>query len=698
MTKFERTDKKSRHLGEITIAKPHGDVRVSTPLLYPVVNLMTGTTANGGGVWGYVCDVLLQSLSSAHPYWSQLYSNAPFITEALHFLDYKVGPQSLKTRWLGQPLRSRYASETRSNHRTSARGAVNHTSAMFVDSGGFRLLRLPSLVLDKYGLLLEGNEAEAVFLLQQRYGADIVASLDYPFLPTISPAEAQERVDRSLVSAMTTIRLARSEARTGFDPFVYAACHGLTPDMMTRNVSSLFGQTQELGHDVQRMGVAIGSLVPLRRSHKLEVLVSLVHAAVTSIPQNGQGYAVSPTHAFGVSGDLIPILVYLGVDSFDSSTYLQQAQGRRYWHPSKRKYVHLTDLSDHKGGLASLCPCPVCQTLCPNDLIAPLVLNEPPRCSDDGSHEYKSSWYAKLALHNLYHEQVQVASVRNAIRQTAFAEFLVDHAVHHPRTQLALTTAARLSNDCQLLSALQKVSTCSYYNLALLPVEEVGQVNARTVTYRYTPASFNICAPAVVERSSLSTLLAQYEPRAECELALILPCSLVKPYGDSVSQRTTLRTLSAAVGADVMSRIHKITLSGLYGPVPIEFETEEEVLRYDFLLSKKDKPSIAENAERVATYLKRWMGRGRYRRGAVAYVPYGAYRDAASKAQTLSPGLVLTPMVNVLKTSRKQDQLAELIEAVRQCFPDFRTDIVTGVEVPDCHQTMWQRTFDHSQA
>ena len=142
MTSFNRTDNNSRHFGKITISTGQAELVVSTPLLYPVVNLITGTTANGGGVWGYVCDVVLQSLSSSHPYWSHLYSNTPFITEALHFLDYDVTPQSLETRWLSQPLRDRYASGTRSNHRTLARGPVRHTSAMFVDSGGFNH-RLP---------------------------------------------------------------------------------------------------------------------------------------------------------------------------------------------------------------------------------------------------------------------------------------------------------------------------------------------------------------------------------------------------------------------------------------------------------------------------------------------------------------------------------------------------------------------------
>ena len=694
MTSFNRTDNNSRHFGKITISTGQAELVVSTPLLYPVVNLITGTTANGGGVWGYVCDVVLQSLSSSHPYWSHLYSNTPFITEALHFLDYDVTPQSLETRWLSQPLRDRYASGTRSNHRTLARGPVRHTSAMFVDSGGFRLLRLPSLVLHKYGLLLEGHEAEGVFSLQQRYGADIIASLDYPFLPTISPGEAQDRADRSLTNAIDMMRLARSVASTGFNPFVYAACHGLTPEMMSQTVASLFGQCLELGYDVRRLGVAVGSLVPLRSSNKLEVLVALVHAAVEAVPRDALGFPLSPIHTFGLSGDLVPVLVYLGVDSFDSSTFLQQAQIRRYWHPTKRKYVHLRDLSDHTGVLGSLCSCPVCYNLLPHDIIAPLVSGEEPTVSHDGSHEYKSSWYAKLALHNLYHEQRQVAAIRHAVRQSAFGEFLTDHAGHHPRIRPAMLASARLRSDWKLISALERLSTRSYHTLPLWPASPLEPVIAPTITYRYNPSSFNICDPDLVERPELSDLLARYEPSEHYELALILPCSSVKPYGNSVSQRTTLRKLAAAVGADTMARIHKITLSGLYGPVPVEFETQEEVMRYDFLLSTVDRAQIAENARRIAMYLNHWTRRGRYRSGAVAYVPFRAYRDAASRAQAMAPGLVITPSVNVRSTSRDEDQLAELITAVRQCFGTADDNAVARPDVRAPDQVMVRNAFD----
>jgi len=280
------------------------------------------------------------------------------------------------------------------------------------------------------------------------------------------------------------------------------------------------------------------------------------------------------------------------------------------------------------------------------------------------------------------------------VGQSALSEFLIDHAGHHHRIRLALMASARLRNDWKLISALERLSTRSYHKLPLLPASPLEPATAPTITYRYTPSSFNICDPDIVERPDLSDLLAQYEPGAQFELALILPCSSVKPYGNSVSQRTTLRTLSAAVGADVMARIHKITLSGLYGPVPVEFETEEEVLRYDFLLSTVDKAQIAENARRVATYLNRWTRRGRYRRGAVAYVPFRAYRDAASRAQALAPGLVITPSVNVRSTSRDEDQLAELIDAVRQCFGYVKSDIVAGPDVPAPDQAMVQGAFD----
>src|SRR5205807_7425693 len=56
-----------------------GDEVFTTPLLFPVTCLITGTTPRGGGIWKYILQ--------AHPF-GLMRRNNPIITQALHFLDF----------------------------------------------------------------------------------------------------------------------------------------------------------------------------------------------------------------------------------------------------------------------------------------------------------------------------------------------------------------------------------------------------------------------------------------------------------------------------------------------------------------------------------------------------------------------------------------------------------------------------------
>src|SRR2546429_8322884 len=74
-------------IGFSTKASKHGRVGIlelsnnhlSTPLLFPVVSLITGTTPRGGGLWKYI----LQAHSCG-----LMRRNKPLLTQVLHFLDF----------------------------------------------------------------------------------------------------------------------------------------------------------------------------------------------------------------------------------------------------------------------------------------------------------------------------------------------------------------------------------------------------------------------------------------------------------------------------------------------------------------------------------------------------------------------------------------------------------------------------------
>jgi predicted RNA-binding protein len=72
-----------------------------------------------------------------------------------------------------------------------------------------------------------------------------------------------------------------------------------------------------------------------------------------------------------------------------------------------------------------------------------------------------------------------------------------------------------------------------------------------------------------------------------------------------------------------------VTISGLYGPVPREFDDLEPVHAYEYVLSTSAKRQGALVAERLAAYIERYMHA--YTQ-IVAYVTTRAYRDAVQAA------------------------------------------------------------------
>ena len=115
-----------------------------------------------------------------------------------------------------------------------------------------------------------------------------------------------------------------------------------------------------------------------------------------------------------------------------------------------------------------------------------------------------------------------------------------------------------------------------------------------------------------------------------------------------------------------MGRVHKVTISGLYGPVPGELENEEPVLRYDFLLSTLDRKQIDGGAQRLCEYVRRWRGAGRYPRGVVGYASIRAYRELLQQAQKYIPEIAVLPNGPLRSNSKEADLLGELASGLKR--------------------------------
>src|ERR687886_136375 len=82
---------------------PQGEIL--TPALFPVVSLMTGTTAKGGGLWKYILQAdLSNSLLRREP-------SLPLMSQVLHFLDFiRDRPHELE-KWRKIGIKQRYSKE-----------------------------------------------------------------------------------------------------------------------------------------------------------------------------------------------------------------------------------------------------------------------------------------------------------------------------------------------------------------------------------------------------------------------------------------------------------------------------------------------------------------------------------------------------------------------------------------------------------
>jgi predicted RNA-binding protein len=392
------------------------------------------------------------------------------------------------------------------------------------------------------------------------------------------------------------------------------------------------------------IGVAIGSLVPLRGRGKYVEMARIITGALRGIPEDRRDTV--PIHVFGVSGDMIPLLAYLGVDSFDSSTYVQASRSLDYYHPAKRKMVHLLELD----GLP--CDCRICRAVDFAVMHDTLTARDGYRPQETGV--YKSFYYAQVALHNHEMEQGLLSETREALRADDLVTLLVEHAAHFPRVQEALQSLAtddpilsphvtRVRFDTRFLDRLRR-------NPMQPPLPSFPQPARPIVSLRFTPDDFRV--PKA------------YAPPAGKDILLVVPCSETKPYAASRSHRALAKRLSV-LGDETVRRIYKVTLSGLYGPVPVEYEEDESVLHYNFLLAPTDAGQIALCSQRLETYLERFGARYTAMFG---YATSKAYRTVLKRVAKRVPSLCVYPttLASQLPTEfYRHTHLDALLHAIR---------------------------------
>lgn len=195
----------------------------------------------------------------------------------------------------------------------------------FIDSGGFQALSQDISI----------TQAK-ILQIQEICGADIASTLDFPFLMKNNDINVVNRIIRNIENAKEAANLKKRK-----DLLLFASVHGNDPKIINNVIKHL---TRYSVFD----GFALGSMVPIRSN--LRLLVDLILSARQAAPK-------IPLHIYGLGGILtMPLLVYLGVDSFDSSSFIICGGKRRYFVPNYT-YVSMKRIVER----AEIpCACAVC--------------------------------------------------------------------------------------------------------------------------------------------------------------------------------------------------------------------------------------------------------------------------------------------------------------------------------------------------
>lgn len=200
---------------------------------------------------------------------------------------------------------------------------VSEETIVFADSGGF----------DFHQDAVDTTPGETLET-QEQIEADIFGTVDLPLSRDNRQEENQRRIRESI-----DLALKASDLHTG-NELLFASVHGLDPETIRNSI-------QHLEQNGDFDGYAIGSLVPIRTDY----------GKVTKIILSARRATDKHLHVYGLGGITYqPLLLYLGVDSFDSSAFIRSAGKRNYFIPGfgGEQMSNIEDLSHLP------CACPIC--------------------------------------------------------------------------------------------------------------------------------------------------------------------------------------------------------------------------------------------------------------------------------------------------------------------------------------------------
>ncbi len=243
------------------------------------------------------------------------------------------------------------------------------------------------------------------------------------------------------------------------------------------------------------------------------------------------------------------LLVYMGVDLFDSTAAITAAR--------RREYLYNTRIYNVDGLDENPCNCPICMER-----------------GEDYSFEH-------LLQHNYYMLQQEIKNIRNIIRTGQLREYVEEKTRGKP----SLVTMLRILDE-------------KGYSL----IEEYTPIVKRTPLLAVTEDSFN----RVEVKRFQERVLDRYVKPSGKPILLLLPCSAKKPYTYSQSHQKFKGILRQLKNPYC---IHEVIITSPLGVVPRELELVYPAAHYDIPVTGHWSKEEEEFIKRI---LRVYLNRNRY--------------------------------------------------------------------------------------
>ncbi|MCX8185180.1 MAG: tRNA guanosine(15) transglycosylase TgtA [Sulfolobales archaeon] len=264
---------------------------------------------------------------------------------------------------------------------------LNFSGVVMTDSGAYQLL--------VYGADKVAIDPVELAEYEEVLEPDIAVIVDIPTSDTATRDEARLSVEETLRRAYLSLEVVRRSSDK--IAWVLPVQGGIHLDVL--KWSALESRKLSEFYDIY----AVGSPVRALEKYDFGKVIDMVFTVKSTIPVD------KPTHLFGGGHPLlIPFAVAMGIDSFDSASYILYAEGGRY----------ITEYGTLKLSALSYfpCSCSVCSRYEPRDLL-------------DMSKEER---VRLLAEHNLSVIAKSVREVKEAIKEGRLWELLERLARSHP--------------------------------------------------------------------------------------------------------------------------------------------------------------------------------------------------------------------------------------------------------------------------